>query len=189
MLSLFSRFRSCFSALGRVRSCQSMARPAPTARGQSSLAALRLSRPHRLPAHLTQNDACRIGLRLKQLGSRASTFGAGRDRHRLFPAAIRRAGSGTARNGRGRTSRFNTMFYVYIIRSTKYPRHYVGTTTDVTERLQKHNNGQVRSTKAFKPWMLLKTELYTTKKEALQREHQIKRSGRIRTHLHRGPIV
>jgi len=37
------------------------------------------------------------------------------------------------------------MFYVYILRSEKTKKYYVGSTQDVANRLREHNNGETRS--------------------------------------------
>ncbi len=48
------------------------------------------------------------------------------------------------------------MYYVYLIRSIKYPQTtYVGYTTDVNERLKTHNSGGTIHTQADKPWELV----------------------------------
>ncbi|MCF7922792.1 MAG: GIY-YIG nuclease family protein [Candidatus Marinimicrobia bacterium] len=45
------------------------------------------------------------------------------------------------------------MFYVYILRSQRYPgRHYTGFTKEISKRLLKHNYGEVKSTARYKPW-------------------------------------
>jgi putative endonuclease len=54
-------------------------------------------------------------------------------------------------------------------------KHYVGHTSDLKERLGRHNNNKVRATKNKGPWMLLYKEEYATKNEAYSRELQIKR--------------
>ncbi len=47
-------------------------------------------------------------------------------------------------------------YYVYLIRSIKYPQTiYVGYTTDVTERLKTHNSGGSIHTKKDKPWEMV----------------------------------
>ncbi len=66
------------------------------------------------------------------------------------------------------------MFKVYILRSPKFDRYYVGHTKNLVKRLNEHNNGKVRSTKAYLPWVVVYTENYDTKSEAFKREQQIK---------------
>jgi predicted GIY-YIG superfamily endonuclease len=45
--------------------------------------------------------------------------------------------------------------YVYILESQQSPdRHYVGLTSDLSERLRLHNTGHVSHTAKFTPWVL-----------------------------------
>ena len=45
--------------------------------------------------------------------------------------------------------------YVYILRSQVAPeRHYIGMTSDLTQRLAAHNSGKVSHTSKFKPWTI-----------------------------------
>ena len=66
------------------------------------------------------------------------------------------------------------MYSVYIIYSGKIDKYYIGFSADITERLLKHN----RSTRGFsstgKPWSLVYTEHFKVKKDALEREKQLK---------------
>ncbi|HLD18331.1 MAG TPA: GIY-YIG nuclease family protein [Patescibacteria group bacterium] len=75
------------------------------------------------------------------------------------------------------------MFFVYILKSEKTGKWYVGSTENPLKRLQEHNAGNTRSTKANRPYMLIYTEKFQTKSEALKREQLIKISGRIRKEL------
>lgn len=48
-----------------------------------------------------------------------------------------------------------SFFYVYILRSKSKPdRFYTGCTQDLTDRLQRHNRGQVAHTKKYRPWQV-----------------------------------
>jgi putative endonuclease len=75
------------------------------------------------------------------------------------------------------------MFYVYVLKSLVNNRYYIGYTNDINSRLQKHNNGGVRSTCKFRPWMLLGTEVYESRNEARWREHELKNHGTKRNAL------
>ena len=66
------------------------------------------------------------------------------------------------------------MYYVYILRSLKDGKYYIGSTHDVTARLNYHNAGLQRSTKYRIPFELIYTEALENKSEALKRELQIK---------------
>ncbi|HCJ52359.1 MAG TPA: hypothetical protein DIS62_07505 [Candidatus Kerfeldbacteria bacterium] len=66
------------------------------------------------------------------------------------------------------------MFYCYILQSHKTGSYYVGSCDQLTARLQRHNNGEVRSTKLGVPWKLIYHETFVTRGEARKREKQIK---------------
>ena len=62
------------------------------------------------------------------------------------------------------------MAYSYILRSLQNGRFYYGSTGNLDERVAKHNSGKVRSTKAYRPWVVHYVEEYETKGEACRRE-------------------
>ncbi len=66
------------------------------------------------------------------------------------------------------------MFCVYILRSEKNGRYYVGSTGDLNRRLGEHNSGTTLSTKGSRPWLVVHTEQFETAALARQRESQIK---------------
>ena len=67
------------------------------------------------------------------------------------------------------------MYYTYILYSETKDRYYIGHTKDLKLRLQRHNEGWSKSTKSGIPWIVLYSEEYPTKSEAMKREYQIKR--------------
>jgi putative endonuclease len=64
--------------------------------------------------------------------------------------------------------------YVYILRSLKDSKYYIGVTHDVEARLLFHNSGRQRSTKNRIPFVLILVEQFETREAALAREKQIK---------------
>jgi putative endonuclease len=64
--------------------------------------------------------------------------------------------------------------YVYILKSRKDGRLYVGSTKDVSMRVAQHNNGESRSTKSYRPWDLVKAEQYPSRTIAIKREKFLK---------------
>ncbi len=66
------------------------------------------------------------------------------------------------------------MYYVYILKSKKVNRFYIGHTGNLKRRLEEHNFGKTRSTKAFVPWEIVYIEKFLTKTEAYNRETEIK---------------
>ena len=72
------------------------------------------------------------------------------------------------------------MFYIYILKSIKDNRTYVGYTNNVEERLNKHNSGQVKSTKFRAPLELIYSEKFNSSAEARKRELYWKSGGERR---------
>ena len=66
------------------------------------------------------------------------------------------------------------MFYLYIIKSTNKIYNYLGVTSDLERRLSEHNSGKNRSTKSYKPFILIYKEEYQTLAEARKREWFLK---------------
>ena len=63
------------------------------------------------------------------------------------------------------------MFHVYVLRSEKTGRRYVGSSQDPEKRLGEHNNGQSLATRHGAPWKLIHHEECPTRSEAVRREH------------------
>ncbi|OGK54681.1 hypothetical protein A3B56_01455 [Candidatus Roizmanbacteria bacterium RIFCSPLOWO2_01_FULL_45_11] len=66
------------------------------------------------------------------------------------------------------------MFYVYALKSKLNGNIYIGYSKDLRVRFARHNNGNVRSTKAYVPWKLIYYEAYRNKTDAAKREVQLK---------------
>ena len=65
------------------------------------------------------------------------------------------------------------MYKIYILRLSN-GSYYVGSTGNLESRLKAHLSKKVFSTKNKLPLMLLYTEEFATRSEALKREYQIK---------------
>jgi putative endonuclease len=76
------------------------------------------------------------------------------------------------------------MFFVYVLYSETAGRRYVGMSSDPGNRLKQHNGGFTRSTKAYRPWIIVHIEEYGTLAEARNREKYLK-SGSGREYLDR----
>ena len=61
-------------------------------------------------------------------------------------------------------------FFAYILKSQKTGNYYYGSTSDLDNRLNKHNQGKVKSTKARRPWIIHYVEEFNTRSEAAKRE-------------------
>jgi putative endonuclease len=66
------------------------------------------------------------------------------------------------------------MYFVYIIKSLKDQKYYIGSTSDVEARLAYHNSGRQRSTRNRIPFILIYSEQFVSRSEAEVREKQIK---------------
>lgn len=74
------------------------------------------------------------------------------------------------------------MFYVYVLKSEKDGKHYVGFTNDLRRRFQEHVDGKNRSTFYRRPLKLIYYECYVNRDIAKVRETQVK-SGKAHTAL------
>ena len=66
------------------------------------------------------------------------------------------------------------MFTIYAIKSMKRKFIYVGFTKSIKNRLKQHQKGHVRSTKPYRPFVLIFTETCNTRIEARKREKELK---------------
>ena len=65
-------------------------------------------------------------------------------------------------------------YFVYIIESEKDGTYYIGSTQDVEERLQRHNQGRSKYTQSKRPWKLIYVEEYNDRTAAIKKELVIK---------------
>ena len=76
------------------------------------------------------------------------------------------------------------MWYFYVLQSnTKIDYFYKGSTNDLRRRLQQHNNGEVTSTKPYRPFRVVYYEAYVSEHAAHLRESSVKTSGSVSTPL------
>ena len=67
------------------------------------------------------------------------------------------------------------MFTVYALYSGKFDKIYIGFTSNLPQRLLSHNELATKGwTIKFRPWIVIYTEEYDKKPEALKREKQLK---------------
>lgn len=66
------------------------------------------------------------------------------------------------------------MYYVYAIKSSTRNYIYVGMTNDIERRVLEHNKGENKPTKAYKPFILIHEEYFSTRIEARKREKYLK---------------
>jgi putative endonuclease len=73
------------------------------------------------------------------------------------------------------TSCFCFMYWVYVLYSTKFGKIYIGYTANLEQRILSHNSLSKKGfTAKYRPWELIRTEVFETKREALIRERQLK---------------
>jgi putative endonuclease len=75
--------------------------------------------------------------------------------------------------------------FVYVLgcRSKDRTLTYVGWTTDVDRRLGLHNGGKGARTTRGRVWVLLHTEKFRTRRQAMSREWHLKRDRKFRKEL------
>jgi putative endonuclease len=65
--------------------------------------------------------------------------------------------------------------YTYVIYSPRHDKIYIGYSANPANRLIAHNHQKNKgSTKKFQPWVLIHLEKFDSKKEAMDREIQLK---------------
>lgn len=68
----------------------------------------------------------------------------------------------------------NFYYHTYILYSPLHKRYYIGQTSNLFDRLVRHNAGLVTSTKPYKPWELVGSIEKPNRKEAMQLERKLK---------------
>ena len=66
------------------------------------------------------------------------------------------------------------MYYTYVLLSKKDDKLYTGYTKDLKLRFKQHNNGQVKSTKNRRPFILIYYEASINQHDAFRREKYLK---------------
>jgi putative endonuclease len=66
------------------------------------------------------------------------------------------------------------MYYVYALKSLNKNYIYVGLTSNIENRLKRHNTGRERTTRPYKPFKIIKIDKFDTRIEARQREKYLK---------------
>ena len=79
----------------------------------------------------------------------------------------------------------NEICYVYVLGTKDGGRAqtYVGWTNDLDKRLTAHNSGKGAKSTRGRQWIILYTEEYKTRGEAMSREWHLKRDRKFRKEL------
>lgn len=67
------------------------------------------------------------------------------------------------------------MYYVYVLKSKKDKKFYIGLTNNLRKRFFEHNQGLSRSTEYRRPLTLIYYEAYFSQKDAQIREKRLKK--------------
>ena len=75
-------------------------------------------------------------------------------------------------------------YYVYVLKSkSSKPITYVGYTNNLNKRIKLHNNGKGAKFTRGRKWVLIYSEKYKSKKEAISREYYIKKNRILRNKI------
>ena len=66
------------------------------------------------------------------------------------------------------------MYYVYVIKSLSKGTFYTGHTDNLERRLDEHNQGISFSTRNKGPWIIVYSEEFVTRSDAMKREKYLK---------------
>ena len=66
------------------------------------------------------------------------------------------------------------MYFTYILKSIPTGKFYIGSTSNLEKRLERHNKGGSLWTKRYKPWIIVFSQKFNTRSEAIIREKEIK---------------
>lgn len=65
-------------------------------------------------------------------------------------------------------------YSIYILKSLKDNRFYIGQTNNIDDRIKRHNSGKVIATHNRIPLKIIHQEIYKTRAEAMRREKYLK---------------
>ena len=65
-------------------------------------------------------------------------------------------------------------FSVYILRSERFDRYYIGQTNNLKLRVEIHNSPKAKWTKRYQPWVLTYIEEFESRSSAVRRERYLK---------------
>ena len=72
------------------------------------------------------------------------------------------------------STKIRMSYQLYILQSETTKRYYIGQTQDLQKRLAYHNANYSKALKNRGPWLLVYSERYLTRADAVRRERQIK---------------
>jgi putative endonuclease len=72
-------------------------------------------------------------------------------------------------------------YYVYILKSIKHKKLYIGFSSNLRERVDAHNSGKSPATKPYIPYQLIFYEAFLNEKDAKSREEYLKTGYGLRS--------
>ncbi|MEK7580349.1 MAG: GIY-YIG nuclease family protein [Patescibacteria group bacterium] len=66
------------------------------------------------------------------------------------------------------------MYWLYILKSLKNDKYYIGQTKNLEQRLTHHNQGKNQSTKYSRPWELIYNKEFSSRNEVMKFEKYLK---------------
>ena len=66
------------------------------------------------------------------------------------------------------------MYIVYVLYSRNHDKLYIGYTSNLSNRMESHNETGRGYTKRYRPWVVIYTEEYSDRSEAMKREKELK---------------
>ena len=66
------------------------------------------------------------------------------------------------------------MFHAYVLKSINHDFFYKGHCEDLDERLMQHNSGMTQSIRPYMPFIIVYSEEFLTREEAIEREKYFK---------------
>lgn len=73
------------------------------------------------------------------------------------------------------------MFYIYILYSKSLDRFYKGQTSNIQDRIKRHNSGYEKATQKGIPWKLVCVITKPSRAEAVNLEKKLKNMNRSKT--------
>ena len=67
------------------------------------------------------------------------------------------------------------MYFVYLLKSQKDGKFYIGHTQNLEERLAYHNTGRSKYTRSRGPWTLMAFKTFESRGQAMSEERRIKK--------------
>lgn len=82
------------------------------------------------------------------------------------------------------------MYYLYILKSERTGKYYIGQTANIEDRIARHNLGKSISTRSGVPWVLVFQKEFSTRSNAILAEKWVKamKSKKVIMDIIRGDI-